>query len=380
MQNIFAAINLDNFEHNFKIIKSLLDPSVKFCGVVKADAYGHGSVVISKFYEKLGADYLAVARLNEAVELRKNGINLPVLILSYCDDINLALKYDIEVAIFSLEMAKKADEISKKEQKKLKIHIALDTGMSRLGFVLGDENVVCDEILAISKLKNLEIVGIFTHFATADEDSDFSYIQSNKFRNLINLLEKNSLFIKIKHISNSASTIKFKNAHFNMVRVGISSYGFLPSSDFKSDINLLPVMSLKAKIINIKTLQKGIGISYGLTYKTKKEEKIATISIGYADGFSRAQKEPKVLINGVLCDVVGRICMDQCMVRVPFDMKVNIGEYATIFDESTLTAQDVAERYNTISYEVLCSIRRRIPKIYIKDGKIIKSVDYLNLN
>lgn len=379
MENIYALINLDNFEYNFRTLKSLLSNDTKFCGVVKADAYGHGSVVISKFYEQLGADYLAVSRLNEGIELRKSGVNLPILILSYCDDIKPALKYNLELPLFSLEMAKFMNDAAKKCNQKIKIHIALDTGMSRIGFVVRDENEICKEIIEISKLENLEIVGIFSHFADADSnDIKFTNLQNEKFTKVINLLEKNSLFIKIKHIANSAAMLGFEHTQFNMVRSGIASYGFYPAQNFISKIHLKPVMSLKAKIINIKVLPKGVGISYGLTYTTKEEEKIATINIGYADGFSRVQDNPKVLINGTLCDVVGRICMDQCMVRLPFDVKAKIGEYATIFDEANLTAQDVAARLNTISYEVLCSIRRRIPKLYIKDGKVIEKVNYLD--
>ncbi|MSN96065.1 alanine racemase [Campylobacter sp. FMV-PI01] len=379
MENIYTLINLDNFEHNFKNIKSLLNDGVKFCGVVKADAYGHGSVMISKFYEKLGADYLAVSRLNEGVELRKNGIKLPILLLGFCENIKACLKYNLELPIYNLEMAKVANKIAKKNSKILKIHIAIDTGMSRIGFLLDDILKTKDEILEISKLSNLEILGIFSHFSNSDSsDHKFTNLQNEKFTQIINLLEQNSLFINLKHISNSAATINFKNFQFNMVRVGLANYGYYPSNHTRHKLNLKPVMSLKAKIINIKILPKDKFISYSLTYKTKNLEKIATVNIGYADGFARIQNSPEILIKGVKCPVVGRICMDQCMVKIPLNMDVKIGEFATIFDEN-LTADEVAKRSNTISYEVLCSMQRRIPRVYVKNDKIIEKINYLDI-
>ncbi|NLK66216.1 MAG: alanine racemase [Campylobacteraceae bacterium] len=376
-KNIYTTINLDNLKHNFEYSKSLLKNGVKFCGLAKADAYGHGSIEIAKFYEEIGVDYITVARLEEAAELRKHGIKLPILLLGYSDDIETILNLDIEVTIYSFEIAKLIDEFVTNGNlggKKLKVHIKLDTGMSRLGFFVHDNfESAANKIEQIYKMPNLEIVGIFTHFSDARDES-VTNLQLSKFNKIVELLESKNITIPLKHTANSSALLSRDDAHFNMVRSGIVLFGYDP--DGEKNPNLKPVMSFYAMIINIKTLPKGARVSYGGVYKTKENEKIATLSIGYADGFLRTQNEPFVLIKGVKCPVVGRICMDQCMVKLPFDMDVKIGDYATIFDEN-LTVDEVAKNYGTISYEVLCMVSRRVPRVYIKNSKIFKMVDYL---
>ncbi|CZE49209.1 Alanine racemase [Campylobacter geochelonis] len=368
----WAEINLDNLKHNFLLLKSFLSPKTKYCGVVKANAYGHGSVEISRFYEKIGADYLAVARLEEGLELRENGIKLPIILLGYTDTKNcqLAAKNGIELSVFSYEMAKDLSEILGENQ--VKVHIKLDTGMSRIGFVVNDEssaNLAISEIEKISNLKNIKIVGLFTHFAQADDD-EFRNLQLKRYKMVADKLD-----IYTKHVSNSIAMVGKKECEFDMVRAGICAYGFLPAPNLNLDLKT--VMSLKTTVANVKTLPPNSPISYGCTYHTSQSEKIATISIGYADGFLRSQKEPKVLISGVLCDVVGRVCMDQCMVKVPNELDVKMGDEVVIFGDGLLSATDVAKRWESIDYEVVCAVSRRVARVYKEGEKVVKVVEYL---
>lgn len=375
MSVVFAKINLDNLKQNFLNLKKFVGDDIKFCALIKANAYGHGSVEIAKSYAEFGADYLAVARVNEGEELRKNGIKLPILLLGYSDEVKKALLNNLELCVFNYEYATIINEIAKSLNLKAKIHIKLDTGMARLGFVVRDEKSILETTLTclkISKLSNIEIVGVFTHFAKSDSaDKSFTNLQLKRFNAQIYDFEKNGLKIPLKHVSNSAAILDIQTANLNMVRSGIVGFGFYPSDEVKKSIDLKPVMSLYAMISNIKILKPNTPISYGGVYITKDYEKIITICIGYGDGFLREQNNPEVLINNVKCPVVGRICMDQCMIKVPFNMEVKVGEYATIFNEDDFNASNLARRCNTISYEILSLVASRVKRIYYKDGKII---------
>lgn len=375
MSVVFAKINLDNLKQNFLNLKKFVGDDIKFCALIKANAYGHGSVEIAKSYAEFGADYLAVARVNEGEELRKNGINLPILLLGYSDEVKKALLNKLELCVFNYEYATTINEIAKSLNLKAKIHIKLDTGMARLGFVVRDEKSILETTLTclkISKLSNIEIVGVFTHFAKSDSaDKSFTNLQLKRFNAQIYDFEKNGLKIPLKHVSNSAAILDIQTANLNMVRSGIVGFGFYPSDEVKKSVDLKPVMSLYAMISNIKILKPNTPISYGGVYTTKDYEKIVTICIGYGDGFLREQNDPEVLINNVKCPVVGRICMDQCMVKVPFNMEVKVGEYATIFDEGEFNASNLARRCGTISYEILSLVASRVKRVYFKDGKII---------
>ncbi|MCZ6116869.1 alanine racemase [Campylobacter ureolyticus] len=375
MSVVFAKINLDNLKQNFLNLKKFVGDDIKFCALIKANAYGHGSVEIAKSYAEFGADYLAVARVNEGEELRKNGIELPILLLGYSDEVKKALLNNLELCVFNYKYATTINEIAKSLNLKAKIHIKLDTGMARLGFVVRDEKSILETTLTclkISKLSNIEIIGVFTHFAKSDSaDKSFTNLQLKRFNAQIYDFEKNGLKIPLKHVSNSAAILDIQTANLNMVRSGIVGFGFYPSDEVKKSVDLKPVMSLYAMISNIKILKPNTPISYGGVYITKDYEKIVTICIGYGDGFLREQNNPEVLINNVKCPVVGRICMDQCMVKVPFNMEVKVGEYATIFNEDNFNASNLARRCNTISYEILSLVASRVKRIYYKNGKII---------
>lgn len=374
----WAEINLDNIEFNLNNIKKLLKEDTKVCCVLKANAYGHGALPLAKFLEDK-VDYLAVARLEEALELKE--VNLEILVLGYIpyESLEIAIKNDIIMTVYSLEMARIIDTISKKLNKKSKIHIKIDTGMNRLGFrFFGDScddiKVVFDELIS---LENLDIEGIFTHFATADEvDKTFSNLQLQRFKKVIDYLHSINFDIRIKHVSNSAGIIDFKDIDFDMVRLGIALYGYYPSCEvLKSNVNLKPAMTVKTRISNIKYIDKNEGVSYGLVHKANDKEFIATIPIGYADGFSRMQKNPKVVIKGHTFDVVGRVCMDQCMVNIDKDIDINIGDEVIIFGEGIISADDVS--LDTICYEVLCNVSRRVSRVYIRSNNILQIDNYL---
>ena len=375
----WAEINLDNINFNLNNIKKLLKEDTKICTVLKANAYGHGSVEIAKFLENKNVDYFAVARLEEAIELRENNIKMPILCLGFVPEESLeyAIKNNITLTIYSLETAKKLNDISEKIGVNANIHIKIDTGMSRIGFEVNEESI--DQIIKIANLKNLYIEGIYTHFAKSDEiDKDFTYKQVNRFKFFIDNIEKKGINIPIKHVSNSAAIMDLPNLNFNMVRCGIVLYGCYPSDEvIKDRLQLKPAMTLKTRVSHIKELKEGTGISYGLRYKTRKQEKIATIPIGYADGFTRMQNNPKVSINNEVFNVVGRICMDQCMVRIDKDIDIKIGDEVIIFGESNISADDIAKDLGTINYEILCMVSRRVDRIYKERNVILQADSYL---
>lgn len=376
----WAEINLDNINNNLKNIKKILKEDTKICGVVKANAYSHGAVQISKFLQRENVDYLAVSRLEEGLELRQNDIGLPILCLGYIPNEYLeeAVINDISLTIFSYEIAAFVNDIAKKHDKKAKIHIKIDTGMSRIGFKVNDNSI--NEIIKISQLKNIFIEGMYTHFATADEkNKDYTYSQVYEFNVVSERLKAVGIEIPIKHVSNSAATMECKDLNFNMVRCGIILYGHYPSDEVNKDIiDLKPAMALKTRISHIKELDKDIGISYGLKYVTKSKEKIATIPIGYADGFTRMQKNPKVYIKGEEFDVVGRICMDQCMVKIDKDIDIKVDDEVIIFSESeNQCVEKIAKDLGTINYEVLCMISRRVERVYMERNAIVQKDNYL---
>ncbi len=375
----WAEINLDNIKFNLNNIKKILNEDTKICGVVKANAYGHGAVEIAKLLQREKVDYLAVARLEEGIELRQNDIKLPILCLGYIPEegIGLALKNKISLTVYSLDMAKKINEIAQSINIQANIHIKIDTGMSRIGFK-PDEISIC-EIESISNMRHMRMEGIYTHFAKADEeDKEYTYLQVKRYKYIVNELEKRNIKIPIKHTSNSAAIMELLDLEFNMVRCGIILYGHYPSDEVnKKNIELKPAMKLKSTIAYLKELDSGVGIRYGWKYKTNGKEKIATIPIGYADGFTRIQKNPKVYIKNIAFDVVGRICMDQCMVKIDKDIDIKIGDEVIIFGEGDATVEAIANDLDTINYEILCMISRRIERIYMERNAILHSTSYL---
>jgi len=378
-----AEILLDNLKHNINEVLRVKNKNSKFCAVVKADAYGHGALEVSRVALSMGAEYLAVAFLDEALALRREGVRAPILILGFTpeDQFDKIIENDITQTVFSLEMAERLSLKAIKMGKPVKIHIKLDTGMGRIGF-LADSPII-SEVERVFELPGIEVEGIFTHFAKADEkDKDFTFEQFYKFMDVVGRLESKGYRIPIKHAANSAAIIDLPETHLDMVRAGIMLYGCYPSDEVdKEKVKLKPVMSFKTKIAHLKELEKGKPISYGGTFITQRNSRIATLPVGYADGYFRLlSSKGEVFVKGKRAKVVGRVCMDQCMVDVTEIEGLKVADDVELFGDGTnngVTADEVAKIIGTISYEVLCAVSKRVPRVYIEDGKIIKVKNYL---
>lgn len=380
---VWAEVNLDNLAHNIKEVRKHTKEDALVTAVVKANGYGHGSVEISRTFLENGADRLAVAILTEAIELRKGNITEPILILGYTPPVQYdkVLEYDLIQTMYNYDEAKILSNKAKEENKIVTIHLKIDSGMGRLGFLPTVESI--EDIMNIFKLPNIFVEGIYTHFAKADE-TDKTHVdgQFEKYTKFVNTLKEKGLNIPIKHVSNSAAIIDLPDLNADMVRAGIMIYGYYPSDEVnKDDIKLKPAMTLKAKISNLKTVEKGTGISYGQIFVTEKLSKIGTIPIGYADGFIRLLTgKAEVYIKGKRVNVVGKICMDQCMIDLSDVEDVKIGDEVVIFgyeEELYPHVDELAKKIDTINYEIICMVGRRIPRVYIKNNEIIKIKDYL---
>ncbi len=380
---VCANISLDAIRDNIKKGRALLPQETKLMAVVKADAYGHGAVPVAKAIDNL-VDTFGVAMPEEGVELRKNGITKPILILGYTPPqmAELAIRYDIMMGVFQSEIAKQYNEIAKKLNKKAKVHIKLDTGMSRIGYLCCEESLV--DIEKIAKLPFVEIDGMYTHFSKADEaDKTFAKNQLKKYMEVANELEKRGIFIPCKHVCNSAGMIDIPEGDLNMVRFGVTMYGMYPTDDVtKEKLPVTPAMELKAHITYVKTLPKGIGIGYSGTYITEKETRIATISVGYGDGYPRGLSgSGRVLIHGKSAPIRGRICMDQCMVDVTEIPEAKQGDIVTLMGrdgEQFISAEEIGETVgNSFHYEVVCDFGKRVPRVYYLNGKPIEVKTYL---
>ena len=389
----WTEINLDHLAHNVSVIRKKTGKNVKMLGVVKSDAYGHGVVEIAKKLQQLGTDYLATAWLKEASELRQSGVTLPILILSHtsASQAEELIAFDAMPTVFDLDFARKLNQQAK--GRKIKVHLKIDTGMTRLGFHFCNDGSASDlqtihDICEAANLPNLEIEGIFSHFASSDEEEGQNYtnMQFTRFTALIKKLEDRGLHIPIKHICNSAATLLHPEMHLDMVRCGIILYGAYPSAYVKeqlsSDEMLKPLLSFKAKVTQTRTIPKDVCISYGRKYTTTSEEKVAVVSAGYADGFRRMLSGSfHVLIHGKYAPIRGTVCMDQTVVGISEIPGVRPMDTATLIGrdgESEITVDEMAKVLHTINYEIFCLIGRRVPRIYLEDNKIVAKTEYLN--
>lgn len=379
----WAEVNLDAVKHNLEIIKS--HTNAKILGIIKADAYGHGIKQVAKVLADGGVYAFGVSNADEAIELRNKGFMQPILIVGviFPEDYDRIIEHDVTFSVDSVESARIISQVAKKMQKEAKIHIKLDTGMGRIGFVCDNTEKVCNEIKEISELEYIKIDGIFSHFSKADdEDLSYSDMQYAKFTAVCDRLKEMGIEVGIKHIANSAAIFTMPHAHMDMVRMGMVVYGHYPS-DYVESIapGLKSAMAFKTKVSHIKTLESDSFISYGGTYKALKGQKIATIAIGYADGFSRVLSgSAEVLVRGQRAKVIGRICMDQCMIDVSHIDDIKIGDEVIIFGtdgNNTITVETVASLLGTINYEIVCSVTRRVPRAYIQNSKIIDTLNYL---
>lgn len=366
----YVKVDLNAIEHNINEVRKLIDNNVKVMAVIKADGYGHGAAVIGNFL-KAKVDYFGVATIEEAIELRKNNIDIPILILGYTSykQYEDLIKYDITQTVYNLEMVEKLEEYAARFNHIAKIHLALETGMNRIGFEPNERSI--ENIKKIMKMDNIFVEGMFTHFSCADErDKSYAKIQMKKYDEFIGKLENNNINIPIKHMCNSAGIMEFDNHRFEMVRSGIITYGLYPSDEVnKSALKLKSALEWKAHVINISEVSEGCGVSYGKTYVTKGNTRIATISVGYADGYMRGlSSKGKVLIHGQYAPIIGRICMDQMMVDITHLENVQIEDEVTLVGtdrENKITAEELAEMAGSFNYEFVCGIGKRVTRTYI---------------
>lgn len=382
VKRTWAEISLNAIEHNYNVIRNKVADDTKVCCVIKADGYGHGAVELSQIYEKLGADFFAVSNIDEGIEIRKSGSKLPIVILGYTpvsEAKNLAA-YNISQAVFSLEYAKELSEKCVEEDCICKMHIKVDSGMSRIGFMCQEfprDEYSIEEICEACCLPNLEVEGLFTHFCVSDEDAEGREFTNKQYENFIHVrdsLKKRGVDISVVHCSNSGAIEDYPETCCDMVRAGIILYGLAPSSKLADRLDLVPAMTLKTVVAFVKEVQKGATISYGRTFTADRKMKIATVPIGYADGFIRQNaKDGYMMVNGKKAKIVGRICMDQTMLDVTNIEDVKTGDEVVVFgtgENGEPTADSLAENTGTINYETVCLVGKRVPRIYIKDGKI----------
>ena len=366
----WTEIDLSNLEHNYRALRAMLPQGCRFLGVVKADAYGHGAVQVARRLETLGAEYLAVACLDEALELRQARITTPILILGYTptERAEALLDNGITQTVYDVEMARALSDAAAAAGKTLKIHVKADTGMSRLGWLCGgeDQSAAVEAIAQVCALPGLEAEGIYTHFANADGDEDYTMLQFTRFLDLLEALKQRGITFAIRHCAASAAALKFPCTHLDMVRPGIALYGHYPdpSCEGLDGPGLRPVMTLKTRVASVKAVPAGTPVSYGCTHVLDRETKLAALTIGYADGLPRLCSDKlEVLIGGQRAPVVGRICMDMCMADVT-GLDVSPGDEVEVFGEH-LPIEDVAALAGTIQYELLCAVSPRVHRAYL---------------
>jgi len=370
----WTEVNLDAIAQNVKNIKKLIGKKKELMAVVKGNAYGHDILEISSVVLENGATRLAVARLEEAIFLRKAGITVPILVLGLTlkPQAESLVSYDITPTVCEFEMIEKLSELAVQMNKMAKIHLKVDTGMGRIGIFPDD---VLRFIKRIKTLKKVEIEGIFTHFSVADEkDKFYTEEQFKKFIEILTILEKEGIKIPIKHVGNSATLLDLPHMWLDMVRPGLAIYGLYPSKEVKKTINLIPAQQFKTKIVFIKELPRGESISYGRIYITKRRMRVASLPVGYADGYNRLlSNQGEVLVRGQRVPIIGRVCMDQCMIDVTNLTQVEIGDEVVLWGrqgEGMITVEEIAQKIRTINYEIVhLPDKKRVAKLFIKDGK-----------
>jgi alanine racemase len=380
----WAEINLEAYAHNIRELKRITRPPARLMAVVKANGYGHGAVEVAREALQNGAQYLGVARINEAIPLRQAGLEVPILIFGYSppDLAPVLMDYELTQTVYSLSTASALSEQATRKGEKINIHLKVDSGMGRLGFLLETTNGnphdnaaqnPIREIEAITRLPGLTVEGIFTHFATADSaDKSYADLQLDRFMDLLNRLQKEGLEPPLRHAANSGALIDMPGSHLDMVRPGIATYGLHPSNEVnKRIVDLKPVMTLKSKIIHLKRVAPGFNISYGITFQTKNHTTIATVPVGYADGFNRLlSSRGHMLVHGRRAPIVGRVCMDLTMLDVGGISEVALEDEVVVFGEQgneSVTADEIAASLDTINYEVVSTITARVPRVYLKN-------------
>lgn len=380
---VYAKIDLDAIAYNMEQMKQNIRPETKVMAVIKADGYGHGAVQIAEMMERWNYIWgFAVATLDEAVVLRTEGIQKPILVLGcvFPDQYMEMLKHEIRMNIYTEEMAESISRMAAREGKTAYMHIKLDTGMSRLGFGINEQSA--ETIKRISKMPNVNMEGIFTHFTKSDEkDKSFTKKQIQEFVWMTERLKEKNVRFAYEHCSNSAGIIDVPEANFDIVRAGISTYGLYPSEEVdKTNVKLKPALALKSHVAFVKEIESGTPVSYGGTFVAKEKMKIATIPVGYADGYPRSlSNKGYVLIRGKKAPILGRVCMDQFMVDVTQIEGVSFGDKVTMIGKDgneILPVEVLSELSGRFNYEFVCDLGKRIPRVYVRDGKIAEQVDY----
>jgi len=369
----YMMVDLDAIYDNVCNLKATLNDNVKFLGVVKGDGYSHGIIPVTKTMLEAGADYLAVAIPEEGVEIRRAGIDANILVLGLClkQSFPLAIEYDLTLAVCEKDNILQLQEAAEKAGEKVKVHIKIDSGMGRIGVRTDEElNEVLD---TIAECDNIILEGVFTHFATADEeDKSKTYKQIDKFEHMLAIIKRRGLNLLI-HAANSAATLDYKQTHYDMVRPGICSYGYYPSDCVSRNVKLKPAFEWRTKISYLKQIEKGDSVGYGFNYEAEDIRKIATLPVGYADGYKRdIGNNGYVLIRGQKAPVVGKVCMDQCMVDVTNIKDVKTGDDVILIGKSgkeSITIETMANWLNESKYEMLAVITKRVPRIYVSDRK-----------
>ncbi|MDD4953945.1 MAG: alanine racemase [Candidatus Omnitrophica bacterium] len=362
----WAEVNLGNLAYNFRQIKKMVSSGTKIMVTVKADAYGHGLIPVSKKLASLKVDFLGVASIDEGIKLRQAGIKIPILVLGliFKKDAPALLRYRLTPTVCDLQIALALDKEARKCSRPINVHIKVDTGMGRIGVLHQEALPFIEEVV---KLKHINIEGLFTHFPFADMDRDFTSYQIGLFNRLVNDLKNEGIRIPLVHSANSMGVIGYRESHFNMVRPGLAVYGLYPREDLNG-IKLRPVLSLKTKVVYAKRVPGGFGLSYGHTYITEKPSSVVTLPIGYGDGYPRNLSNfAPVLIKGKRFRISGNICMDQVMVDVG-DFAVKAGDEAVLIGSSgkeKITVEELATLSATIPYEIVCGLGSRIPRLYI---------------
>ncbi len=374
----WAEIDLDNARHNYMALKDTVGERVKICCVIKANAYGHGAERMAEFYQQMGADYLAVSNIEEALQLRGKNIKVPILILGYTPEecAGVLSVYNITQTVYSYDYGKSLAGVAEELGVKVRIHIKIDTGMGRIGFLCRNplQNEL-DEVALICKENSLIAEGIFTHFAVADENTEgdgFTAEQFQSFNYAVDALKRQGITFDIRHAANSAAIFDHPECHLDMVRAGIVLFGLKPSEKMRNVPVLYPVMSLKSVVSHIKEIYPGETVSYGRAFIANRKTTVATVPIGYADGLWRGNgmNDCYMLVDGQYAPIIGRICMDQLMLDVS-ENNCNVGDVVTVFGADRLCSADtIARRNGTINYEIVCAIGERVPRAFISDGKI----------
>lgn len=374
MKRTWAEVDFDKLAHNYHALRGLAPAGTKYLGLVKADAYGHGAVPVAKKLEELGADYLGVACLDEAIEVREAGVKTHILILGCTSSIYAAelVKYNITQACYDLEYAKELSAGAQKAGGTITVHIQCDTGMTRLGFMCHEDTMEksASEIIEAVKLPGLKAEGIFTHFSDSDGSEEYTMLQFGRFQDIIQRVRDLGYEFEIRHCANSAATLLYPATYLDMIRPGIVQFGHFPDAKMDHALcDLVPVLELKSRVATVRDVPANTPVSYGRTNTLTRPSRLAVIPVGYGDGFCRGfSNKLTVLINGKKLPIVGRICMDMCMVDVTDAPDVKEGDVAILYGSDGTNDQPVeagAEIMNTISYELLCVLTKRIPRIYL---------------